>query len=299
MILVEVVRNIKTNLLSNKMLSELRSKIFSKLLSLKMKDFEKFPSSDIYTRLTVDAENVKTLFSEDIPVIVNDIMNIIFMLVAMFIINVKLAFIGTAIIIVFGISEFFIIKTLKNIHKETVKKRDLQSKEYSNKNKVNNLLSEELKLRNKYILVDSFPWPVSMLIEAIAIYAVLYYVLNIESGISLGTVYVFLYYIRQCFSPVKELFNQIESIQTSQVSLERINSILLIKEKEDINMGLNVEHLKGDIEFNNVSFAYDKQNVLRNISFKINSGEKTAIVGKTRCRKNNYYKNPYEIISYK
>ena len=323
MILVEVVRNRKTNLLSNKMLSELRSKIFSKLLSLKMKDFEKFPSSDIYTRLTVDAENVKTLFSEDIPVIVNDIMNIIFMLVAMFIINVKLAFIGTAIIIVFGISEFFIIKTLKNIHKETVKKRDLQSKEYSetyNKNKltkffgiqsdlatktkedvykVNNLLSEELKLRNKYILVDSFPWPVSMLIEATAIYVVLYYVLNIESGISLGTVYVFLYYIRQCFSPVKELFNQIESIQTSQVSLERINSILLIKEKEDINMGLNVEHLKGDIKFNNVSFAYDKQNVLRNISFKINSGEKTAIVGKTRCRKNNYYKNPYEIISYK
>ena len=58
MILVEVVRNRKTNLLSNKMLSELRSKIFSKLLSLKMKDFEKFPSSDIYTRLTVDAENV-------------------------------------------------------------------------------------------------------------------------------------------------------------------------------------------------------------------------------------------------
>ena len=104
MILVEVVRNRKTNLLSNKMLSELRSKIFSKLLSLKMKDFEKFPSSDIYTRLTVDAENVKTLFSEDIPVIVNDIMNIIFMLVAMFIINVKLAFIGTAIIIVFVVN---------------------------------------------------------------------------------------------------------------------------------------------------------------------------------------------------
>ena len=53
------------------------------------------------------------------------------------------------------------------------------------------------------------------------------------------------------------------------------------------------------VKFTDVSFAYDKQNVLRNISFKINSGEKTAIVGKTRCRKNNYYKNPYEIISYK
>ena len=305
-ILVEVLRNKKTNLLSNKMLNELRSKIFNKVLSLKMKDFEKFPSSDIYTRLTVDAENVKTLFSEDIPVIVNDIMHIIFMLVAMFIINVKLAFIGTAIIIVFGIIEFFIIKTLKKTQKETVKKRDLQSKEYSetynkskltkffnlenkNINKLNRLLSEELKIRNKYVWVDSFPWPVSVLIEATAIYAVLYYVLNIESGISLGTVYIFLYYIRQCFSPVKELFNQIESIQTSQVSLERINTILLIKEKEDINKGLNVENLKGNIEFDNVSFAYDKQNILNNISFKINAGEKTAIVGKTRCWKDNHH----------
>ena len=72
----------------------------------------------------------------------------------------------------------------------------------------------------------------------------MYYALNIEIGISLGTVYIFLYYIRQCFSPLKELFNQIEDIQTSQVSLERINNILAIEEKEDIEKGLNIEELK-------------------------------------------------------
>lgn len=100
----------------------------------------------------------------------------------------------------------------------------------------------------------------------------------------MGTVYIFLYYIRQCFSPLKELFNQIEEIQTSQVSLERINTILSIQEKEEINKGLNIENLKGNIEFNNVSFAYDKQIILSDISFKISAGEKTAIVGRTRCR---------------
>lgn len=300
-ILVEIVKNNKTNLLSNKMLSELRDEIFNKVLSFKMKDFEKFSSSDIYTRLTVDAENVKTLFSEDIPVILNDVIHIIFMFIVMFIINIKLAFIGTIIIIVFAINQFLIIKKLKEIQKETVKKRDLQNKEYSetynkskltkffalenkNINKVNKLLNEELKLRYKHIWIDSLPWPISVLVEAITIYAVLYYVLNIDSGISLGTVYIFIYYIRQCFSPLKELFNQIEDIQTSQVSLERINTILLIKEKEDINKGLNIENLKGNIKFNNVSFSYDKQNILSNISFEIKAGEKTAIVGKTRCR---------------
>lgn len=300
-ILVEVVRNKKTNLLSNKMLNELRSKIFNKVLSLKINDFEKFPSSDIYTRLTVDAENVKTLFSEDIPVILNDIVNIVFMFITMFIINTKLAFIGTIIIIVFAINQYLIIKKLKQIQKQTVKKRDLQNKEYSetynkskltkffsledkNINKVNKLLKEELKLRYKHIWIDSLPWPISVLVEAITMYAILYYVLNIDSGISLGTVYIFLYYIRQCFSPLKELFNQIEEIQTSQVSLERINTILSIQEKEEINKGLNIENLKGNIEFNNVSFAYDKQIILSDISFKISAGEKTAIVGRTRCR---------------
>lgn len=300
-ILVEVVRNKKTNLLSNKMLNELRSKIFNKVLSLKINDFEKFPSSDIYTRLTVDAENVKTLFSEDIPVILNDIVNIVFMFITMFIINTKLAFIGTIITIVFAINESLIIKKLKQIQKQTVKKRDLQNKEYSetynkskltkffsledkNIDKVNKLLKEELKLRYKHIWIDSLPWPISVLVEAITMYTILYYVLNIDSGISLGTVYIFLYYIRQCFSPLKELFNQIEEIQTSQVSLERINTILSIQEKEEINKGLNIENLKGNIEFNNVSFAYDKQSILSDISFKISAGEKTAIVGRTRCR---------------
>ena len=283
------------------MLNELRSKIFNKVLSLKINDFEKFPSSDIYTRLTVDAENVKTLFSEDIPVILNDMVNIVFMFVTMFIINTKLAFIGTIITIVFAINQSLIIKKLKQIQKQTVKKRDLQNKEYSetynkskltkffsledkNIDKVNKLLKEELKLRYKHIWIDSLPWPISVLVEAITMYAILYYVLNIDSGISLGTVYIFLYYIRQCFSPLKELFNQIEEIQTSQVSLERINTILSIQEKEEINKGLNIENLKGNIEFNNVSFAYDKQSILSDISFKISAGEKTAIVGRTRCR---------------
>lgn len=305
-IFVGVIKNIKTNMLSNKMLGELRSEIFNKVLYLRMKEFEEFSSSDIYTRLTVDAENVKTLFSEDIPVILNSLMNIIFMFIVMFIINIRLAVIGTIIITVFALIEVFIIKKLKNIQKKTAQKRDLQNKEYSetynkskltkffsledkNISKVNKLFKEELRLNYKHIWTDSFSWPTGILIEAIAIYAVLYYALNIEIGISLGTVYIFLYYIRQCFSPLKELFNQIEDIQTSQVSLERINKILAIEEKEDIGKGLNIEELKGNIIFSDVSFAYDKTVILNNVSFEIKSGEKTALVGKTRKWKVNYY----------
>ena len=186
----------------------------------------------------------------------------------------------------------------KQIQKQTVKKRDLQNKEYSetynkskltkffsledkNIDKVNKLLKEELKLRYKHIWIDSLPWPISVLVEAITMYAILYYVLNIDSEISLGTVYIFLYYIRQCFSPLKELFNQIEEIQTSQVSLERINTILSIQEKEEINKGLNIENLKGNIEFKNVDFQYNSNKLFENLNFKIEPNKMIAIVGKS------------------
>lgn len=116
-------------------------------------------------------------------------------------------------------------------------------------------------------------------------YAILYYVLNIQTGISLGTVYIFLYYIKQCFSPLKEMFEQIEEIQNAQVSLERIDTILKIKEKEDIEKGLHISKLRGNIKFEDVTFAYENKEILKGVSFEIKEGEKVAIIGKTGAGK--------------
>ncbi len=297
-IVIECIRNKITNIISTKMLNELRTETFDKVISMKAKDFLKFSSSDIYTRLTVDAENVKDLFSTNMPIIVNDMLYIMFMIIVMFIIDTKLALLGLGIIIILGICSFVIVQRLKKIQEVTLNKRDLEYREFSedynkskltrlfelqekNIKKVNKIMNEELKNRYKYTITNSFLWPLSIFTEAIGIYVILYYVLNIDVTISLGTVYIFLYYIRQCFSPLKEFFNQLEEIQNAQVSLERINTILKIKEKEDIEKGLEVEDLKGDIEFKNVTFAYKRKNILDNISFNIKHGEKTAIIGKT------------------
>lgn len=301
-VLVQAIKNRLTNKLSNNMLNELRDKIFNKVLTMKLKDFDKFPSSDIYTRLTVDAENVKTLFSDNIPVILNDIMHILFIIVVMFVISIKLAIIGFITILLIAIYSYIIVSKLKKIQKITIRKRDLENRQFSesynkskltklfsleerNIEKVDKLLDEELKNRKKYINVNTLLWPVGVFLESVGMYAILYYVLNIQTGISLGTVYIFLYYIKQCFSPLKEMFEQIEEIQNAQVSLERINTILKIKEKEDIEKGLHIDKLKGNIKFENVTFAYDKKEILKGVSFEIKEGEKVAIIGKTGAGK--------------
>lgn len=301
-ILIKAVKNKKTNFLSNKMLSELRDTMLNKVLGMKLETFNKFASSDIYTRLTLDAENVKSLFSNNIPVVLNDVLHILLMIVVMLIIDIKLALIGITIIAVIASYSYMLIGKLKKIDKVILDKRDLENRQYSedyNKSKltkffsleekniakVDNLLDEELKNRFKYTSLNSFLWPVGVLLESVGIYAILYYALNINMAYSLGTIYIFLYYIKQCFNPLKEIFNQIEEIQEATVSLERINTILKIKEKEDIYIGYMIEKFKGDIEFEDVGFAYNKKYIFKNATFKINQGEKVAIIGKTGAGK--------------
>ena len=297
-ILIKAVKNKKTNFVSNKMLSELRDTMLNKILAMKLETFNKFSSSDIYTRLTLDAENVKSLFSDNIPIVLNDILHILLMIIVMLIIDIKLALIGIIIITIIASYSYMLINKLNKIDKVTLDKRDLENRRYSedynkskltkffsleekNIEKVDNLLDEELKNRFKYISLNSFLWPMGVLLESIGIYAILYYALNINITYSLGTLYIFLYYIKQCFNPLKEIFNQIEEIQEATVSLERINTILKIKEKEDIYVGYIIEKFKGNIEFDDVSFAYGKKDVFKNATFKINQGEKVAIIGKT------------------
>ena len=297
-ILIKAIKNKETNFLSNKMLSELRDTMLNKVLAMKLETFNKFASSDIYTRLTLDAENVKSLFSNNIPVVLNDILHILLMIIVMLIIDIKLAIIGITIITAIASYSYMLISKLKKIDKVILDKRDLENRQYSedyNKSKltrffsleekniakVNNLLDEELKNRFKYTSLNSFLWPVGVLLESVGIYAILYYALNINITYSLGTIYIFLYYIKQCFTPLKEMFNQMEKIQESTASLERINTILKIKEKENIYKGLKKDKFEGNIEFEDVSFAYNKKYIFKNATFKINQGEKVAIIGKT------------------
>ena len=301
-IIVQYIKDKTTNKLSNDMLEDLRNKIFDKLIVMNMKTFTKFQSSDLYTRLTVDAENTKTLFSDNIPIILNDVLYILFIMIAMMIIDIKLSIIGIASILLIAIYSFFLVRKLQGLTKKITIKRDLENQQYSenynkskltrffslekkNIHKVNTLLKEELKERYRYINYNSFLWPASVFLEAVGIYAVIYYVLNIETAISLGTVYIFLYYIKQAFTPLKEIFDQLEEIQTAQVSLERINTVLLVKEKEDIQKGQEIQKLEGNIEFKNVTFSYGRKEILQEVSFNIRKGEKVAFIGKTGAGK--------------
>ena len=101
--------------------------------------------------------------------------------------------------------------------------------------------------------------------------------------IEVGVLYVFITYIKQIFEPINRIIENIETVQDSFVSIDKIYEILDHKEYlEDLEKGEKLEEIKGKIEFKNVWFAYEDENwVLKDVSFVIEPGQSIALVGKT------------------
>lgn len=300
-IVLAVLKNLNNIIINKticKILRDLRQKVFNKVLYFKMKTFNKYNSSELYTRLTDDIDNLFDLFFGLLYMVINNLLKIIFMVIMMFVANVNLALIGFFAIFIIAIVVFKFTKILGKIDNEILTKRDKENKQYSelyNKNKLtylfklqnqniqktDELLYSELKTRRKYIFVHHFPYWILTIIQSIAIYAIMYYALNIDVSISLGSVYLVLFYTKECKSPLEEIFNKLEELQTCINSYKKIKILLNEKETENIQKGDYIENLNGDIEFENVSMRYDKEMILHNLSFIIKQGSKVTIAGRT------------------
>ncbi len=292
------LRNSIVNKSMAKILKQIREKLFYHILNWDMSTYEKYNSSEIYTRLTQDMDNLFPLFFGTLEIVVNDVVYIIIMVAFMFLADIKIAIIGSTAILLNAVVSYIFTNQVAKANKGILSKRDKANSQYSemyNKNKltylfslqninkisINKTLDEELLYRKRVIFVESFIYPLAITIQAIAIYIILIYVFNINMTISLGSIYLVINYIQNCRSPLNEIFTKLEEIQASVMSLKRINKLLHEKGKEDIEKGEKIENLKGDIEFENVNMKYGENKVLNNISFIIKEGNKVTVAGKT------------------
>lgn len=292
------LRNSIVNKAMAKILKQIREKLFYHILKWDMSTYEKYNSSEIYTRLTQDMDNLFPLFFGTLEIVVNDVVYIIMMVAFMFFADTKIAIIGSVAILLNAIVSYVFTNQVAKANEEILDRRDKANRQYSemynkskltylfslqNRNKISiyKTLDEELLYRKRFIFVESFIYPLAITIQAIAIYIILIYVFNINMAVSLGSIYLVINYIQNCRAPLNEIFTQLEEIQASIMSLKRINKLLHEKGKEDIQKGEKIENLKGDIEFENVNMQYGENKVLNNISFIIKEGNKVTIAGKT------------------
>ncbi|MCB7305354.1 ABC transporter ATP-binding protein/permease [Bariatricus massiliensis] len=92
----------------------------------------------------------------------------------------------------------------------------------------------------------------------------------------------FLLYINNFTEPVKQLVNSAEMFQNGYTGFERFQEILAIApDIKDADDAVSVDHLKGEIEFDHVSFHYEdnEEKVLNDINMHVSAGEYVALVG--------------------
>jgi ATP-binding cassette subfamily B protein len=138
-------------------------------------------------------------------------------------------------------------------------------------------------------------FPVIELFTSIALALILWYggVQILEGAVTVGVVAAFLQYARRFFRPIQDLSEKYNLLQGAMASSERVFKLLdrdvAIDDPDDpVSLPPAV---RGEIEFRDVSFAYGSREdgepdwVLRNVSFRVRSGEKVAVVGHTGAGK--------------
>lgn len=138
---------------------------------------------------------------------------------------------------------------------------------------------------NIYVLV-----PTILGFGKILIYLVLIYLI-LQGKYDVATLVLVVGYYENVESKFRKSYDCLDSISANSTRVDRAYNVLNYKTKNMLEFGNNeTDDILGEVEFKNVSFAYEKQEVMKDVSFKIPSKSFTAIVGKSGSGKSTIFR---------
>ena len=163
------------------------------------------------------------------------------------------------------------LATLKSFNAEAKMQQDFdrQNTEY---------LGVEMRLVYLYMLFRPLFGTISMISLAIILWVGGWQVTT--GQISLGTLVMFVFYLKMLFAPLDDLAERFNVLQSAAVAAERL--FLILDAEPEPQGGVELKSARGRIEFRDVHFAYDPlKPVLQGVSFVLEPGQKLALVGAT------------------
>jgi ATP-binding cassette subfamily B multidrug efflux pump len=299
-------------LAGQKMMHDLRMKVFSHLQGLPISFFDKNPVGRLVTRLTNDIQNIHEMFTSVLINLLKDILLVIGIIILLLQLNRELALVSFSVIPLIFITTLFFSRQARDVFRE-IRFKIAQMNSFFNENfsgiKVVQLFRRERensrrfeKINQGYYLANmkqisiyAFFVPLVEILSSGAIGLLLWYGGGkvIQEMITLGVLVAFLSYVRMVFQPIRDLSEKYNILQSAMASLERVFSLLDKDQKilksvrpEAEPLFPKKEEIRGNIEFHDVSFSYNGEDkVLRDVSFIVREGETVAIVGATGAGK--------------
>ena len=306
MILLMKLRMYLMAKMSNDVLVKIRSELYEHIQTLSFSFFDSRPTGKILARIIGDVNSLKDVLSNSVTTLIPDFLTICAVVVIMLVKNWKLALAAMSSLPLMIAGVWFVqtkshvlwqIRRKKSsnlnafIHEDVSGMRIIQS--FSAEDETEETFEELLKEdRDSFVnacryadafgpVVD-FCWGLGILL----MYLVGVKVLGPEVA-PVGTLMAFGTYVSMFWNPIMNLSNFYNQLVTNLAGAERIFEILDTKpEIADREQVIELPEIRGEVEFKNVSFAYDKDTqVLNNVSFHIKPGETIALVGPTGAGK--------------
>ncbi len=293
---------------TNNYSKDLRKKITDKINTLPLKYFDNHEAGDILSRVTNDVDSIGMNLNQSLATLITSVTLFLGSIIMMFYTNWIMAITGiVASLLGFAFMAIILSKSQKYFVERQEKLGALNGyieEIYSGHNVVYTYNGEKETNKNfdklnhdlfkcsrmSQFLSGIMP-PFMGFVGNLGYVAVCVVgaLLTMNDIISFGVIVAFMIYIRMFTNPLNQIAQAATSMQSVAAAAERVFSFTNEKEQNDesgIEKKLNIDDIKGNIEFHNVKFSYDKERpIIKNFSANIKEGQKVAIVGPTGAGK--------------
>lgn len=288
-----------------KLVRKFKAKFFSHIQRLSLAYHDKKGTSDALYRLQSDTGSIRNMLMGNIPAVISSFISLCTMVGVLFIINWRFALISLCVI------PLLLLITRESTRRQHGWKKvkedesramsvvhevlnslrvvkafgqeDFESERYLNRSG----LAIKGQVRMAWIGA-TFYFIVGMLFACSTALFIYIGAKSVQSGqMTLGELTMVIAYLGQIYGPLQNITKNINNIQASAISMERVVSILdQEKEVKDDPHAIQLNRVKGAFQFKEVCFSYDNEKpVLENISFTINEGDRVGIMGSTGAGK--------------
>ena len=298
------IRNIYLVKGANEVYVRIQMQVYDHIQSLPIKYFDNMPAGSVVSRITSDVNQIRTFFVSTFVQILIIVLKIIFSYIVLFYVDVRFGLFMLALFpvmfIVLKIYNKLSIDSIKGYRRKFSQSNGIINENYQNLEIIkafnkekesiedwNKHNEERYKYWKKLNLVDSLLLHnITGVFRIVIFIGIVYYYsyshFNNVYGITLGMVYLFINYTTDIIYRIADFTMGISNYIRAQGAAINIQEILKLEVEEDNHNDITEDDFRGNIKFENVSFAYkDDFYVLRDLNLEIKENQTVAFVGHT------------------
>ena len=290
---------------SNKVIQEIRQQLYDHIQTLDLAFFDSRPSGKILARIIGDTNSLKDIIENAVTTFIPNIITVIAVSIIMFVKNWKLA-LAALCSTPFLIAGVFLISIMAEKHWKAKRQKSSNMNAFINEDlsgikiiqsfqaeKETDKTFQELVWDDRKEFIRAVRWcdgfgswiDLCWSVGTAGLYLCGILILGIDN-VSIGTYIAFGSYVGMFWQPIMNLSNFYNQFINAASGAERIFEIMDTKQticdKQD---AIEVNDIKGEVNFKNVTFGYDEVKVLKDVSFDVKAGETIALVGPTGAGK--------------